>query len=148
MMGLVPLDFVRATYWVGAIVDALAAVQLLLPTGSQLLGFAGLRAPGAAGQPAIIAAVLMLGWSAVLVWAHLRTRERRAVLAVTLGVVLALAAGNVVLGVSGAMAWRALAPTLGIQTGLAVMFAASIAIARNAALESDRAAADAAVERA
>jgi hypothetical protein len=139
MKGLVPLDFVRATYWIGAIVDALAAVQLLTPAGTRVLGFAGLRAPGAAGQPAIVAAVLMLGWSVVLVWAHLRTRERRAVLAITLGVVLALAAGNIALGAAGAMAWSALAPTLAIQAVLTALFAASIIIARKAALERERA---------
>lgn len=129
------LDFVRLTYWVGAIVDALAAVQLLMPTGSRLLGFPGLRAPGAAGQSAVIAAVLMLGFSALLVWAHLRTRERRAVLSVTLLVVIALGAGNVALGVSGALGWSALAPTLAIQAVLAVMFATSARIAAQAAAE-------------
>ena len=134
-MKLVPLDFVRATYWIGAIVDALAAVQLLLPRGTRLLGFIGLREPGVAGQPAIIAAVLMLGFSVLLVWAHLRTRERRAVLTLTLGVVIALAAGNVALGVSGAMTWGELAPTLAIQAVLAVLFAASARIARAAAAE-------------
>ena len=129
------LDFVRATYWIGAIVDALAAVQLLLPRSVQVLGFAGLREAGAAGQPAIVAAVLMLGFSAVLVWAHLRTRERRAVLGITLAVVAGLAAGNVALGLSGAMSWTQLAPTLVIQAVLATLFGASIPIARRAALE-------------
>ena len=129
------LDFVRATYWIGAIVDALAAVQLLLPTSARLLGFAGLRAPGAAGQPAIIAAVLMVGFSAVLVWAPLRTRERRCVLAITLVVVLGLAAGNIALGLSDAMPWAQLAPTLAIQAVLAALFGLSIPVARRAALE-------------
>jgi hypothetical protein len=128
------LNFVRATYWVGAIVDALAAVQLFTPTGVRVLGFEGLRASGAAGQTAIIAAVLMLGFSSVLVWAHLRTRERRAVLAITLVVVLTLAAGNVALGASGAMTWTSLAPTFAIQAVLTAMFATSIPIARKAAL--------------
>ena len=137
MKGLVPLDFVRATYWIGAIVDALAAVQLLTPVGAHVLGFAGLRAPGAAGQPAIVAAALMLGWSATLVWAHLRTRERRAVLAITLAVVLALAAGNLALGATGAMAWSTLAPTLAIQVVLSALFAASVVIARKAALQRE-----------
>jgi hypothetical protein len=132
-MNFEELDFVRATYWLGAIVDAGAAAQLLTPAGSHLLGFPGLRQPGAAGQPAIIAAVLMLGFSAVLIWAHLRTRERRAVLAITLGVVLALAAGNVALGMGGTP-WQQLAPTLVIQAVLAAMFGLSIPIARKAAL--------------
>jgi len=133
------LDFVRATYWLGAIVDALAAVQLLLPSSWTLLGFPGLRAAGAAGQPAIIAAVLMLGWSAVLIWAHLRTRERRGVLAITLCVVLALAATNVVLGLTGALPWGQLIAPLAIQAALATMFALSIGIARRAALATRRA---------
>jgi hypothetical protein len=128
------LNFVRATYWIGAIVDALAAVQLLTPTGSRVLGLPGLCPPGAAGQPAIIAAVLMLGFSTVLFWAHLRTRERRAVLGITLAVVLGLAAGNVALGMTGALTWAALAPTLVIQVVLATLFGVSIPIARKAAL--------------
>ncbi len=128
------LDFVRATYWIGALVDALAALQLLLPTSVTILGFTGLRQPGAAGQPAVIAAVLMLGFSAILIWAHLRTRERRAVLAITLAVVLGLAAGNVALGVASAMSWAQLAPTLVIQAVLATLFGLSIGIARRAAL--------------
>ena len=128
------LDFVRATYWIGAIVDALAAVQLLMPQGSRLFGFVGMRAAGAAGQPAIIAATLMLGWSVVLVWAHLRTRDRRAILAITLLVVLALAAGNIALGATGGIAWQSLLPTLAIQAILTALFGLSIPIARHAAL--------------
>ena len=104
------LDFVRATYWIGAIVDAAAAAQLLTPVGTRLFGFPGLRAPGAAGQPAVIAAVLMLGWSVLLVWAHLRTRERRTVLATQL------------------------VPTLAIQAVLTALFATAIPLARAAAL--------------
>jgi hypothetical protein len=110
-------------------------LQLLWPTGSKVLGFPGLRAPGAAGQPAIVAAVLMLGWSVVLVWAHLRTRERRTVLAITGAVVLALALGNIWLGATGAIAWSRLAPTLAIQAVLIVLFSASHSIARAAAIE-------------
>jgi hypothetical protein len=134
-MKLERLDFVRLTYWVGAIVDALAAAQLLTPTGSRLLGFPGLRAPGAAGQPAVVADVLMLGFSAMLVWAHLRTRERRAVLGITLGVVLALAASNVTAGLSGTTPWSELAPPLAIQAVLTVLFATSVRIAAQAAAE-------------
>jgi len=136
MNSLTKLDFVRATYWIGAFVDIAAAVQLLRPTGSTLLGFPGLRAPGAAGQPAIVAAVLMLGWAAELIWAHLRTRERRTILAITLVVVVGLAAGNLALGATGAAGWAQLAPTLVIQAVLVALFGSSFAIARAAAIES------------
>jgi hypothetical protein len=131
----VNLQFVRATYWIGAIVDALAAVQLLTPVGTSILGFPGQRAPGAAGQPAIVAAVLMLGFSAILIWAHLRTRERRTVLPISLMVVLALAIGNLVLGVTGATVWITLVPPLLIQAALVVLFALSWRIATRGARE-------------
>jgi hypothetical protein len=135
MSGLTKLDFVRATYWIGAFVDIGAAVQLLLPAGTTLLGFPGLRVPGAAGQPAIMAAALMLAWAVLLIWAHLRTRERRGALAITLALVLGLAAGNLVLGASGTVAWGQLAPTLAIQAMLVALFGSAFAIARAAAIE-------------
>lgn len=130
------LDFVRGTYWLGAIANALTAAQLLMPTGSMILGFPGLRAPGAAGQPAVVAAVLMLGWAVVLIWAHLRTRHRRTVLAIALGVVIVLAAVNVASAATGAATWSEVARPLAIQALLAVMFGMSIPIARRAAIES------------
>ena len=128
------LDFVRATYWLGAFASIGGAVQLLRPAGSSLLGFPGLRAPGAAGQSATIAAVLMLGWAAVLVWGHLRTRERRTLLVIQLAVLSGLATVNVTLGATGLVEWTQLAPALAVQIVLAVMFAQSFAIARKAAL--------------
>jgi hypothetical protein len=131
------LQFVRATYWLGAIVDALAAVQLMTPVGATVLGFPGMRAHGAAGQPAVMAAVLMLGWSVVLIWGHLLTRDRRTLLPITLGVILALAASNIVLGATGALPWSQLIAPLLIQSVLAVMFAMSFRIATVAALTRD-----------
>jgi heme A synthase len=137
------LDFVRASYWLGAFANIGAAVRLLTPTSGKALGFTGLRAPGASGQPAIVAATLSIGFAVVLVWAHLRTRERRSVLTIALLVALALAAGNIALGLTGAIAWTQLAPTLAIQAVLVVLFALSARIARAAALEREAAAGDA-----
>jgi tryptophan-rich sensory protein len=77
----------------------------------------------------------MLGFSAILIWAHLRTRERRGVLSITFAVVLALAAGNVAFGLTGALPWAALVAPLAIQAVLIVLFGLSIPIARRAALE-------------
>jgi hypothetical protein len=125
----VGLNLVRATYWLGAIVDVLAGVQLLLPSSVTILGFPGLRLPGAAGYPAVIAAVLMFGFSAILIWAHLRTVERRRVLVLTLIVIVALAVANLLYGVTGALPWAQLVGPLGIQAVLSVLFAVSYAVA-------------------
>jgi hypothetical protein len=122
------LNLVRATYWLGALVDALAGIQLLLPTSATLLGFPGLRAPGAAGYPAVTAAMLMFGFSMILVWAHLRTVERRRVLLFTLLVVVALALANIAFGASGLLSWPRLVPSLIIQAILTILFASSYSI--------------------
>lgn len=136
------LNVVRATYWIGALVDALAGIQLLMPASASILGFQGLRLPGAEGYPAVTAAVLMFGFSAILVWAHLRTVERRRVLLFTLLVVIGLALSNIVFGFSGAIPWRELLPPLVIQTILTALFTTSYLITvREAARRSAQAAA-------
>jgi CHASE2 domain-containing sensor protein len=94
-----------------------------------------LREPGAAGQPAIIAAALMLGFSAILVWAQRSPRYRRGVLAVTLLVIAGLASANVASGVSGDIPWSELAPTLAIQAVLLAMFSVSAWMKRGRTLE-------------
>ena len=127
------LNFVRATYWLAAVAYLLAAVQLMMPASMHVLGFPGLRAPGAAGQPAVVAAVLSVGWSFVLVWAHLRTRQRRAILTISLGTTLATAGVNLLLGLSGSVLWDHLIGTLVFQVVFAVLFGMSIRIARRAA---------------
>jgi hypothetical protein len=128
------LNFVRGTYWLAAIAYVLAAVQLMMPTSMTVLGFPGLRAPGAAGQPAVVAAVLSVGWSFVLVWAHLRTRQRRAILSISLGITFAMAGVNLLLGLSGAVPWDHLVGTLVFQAVFAVLFGTSVRIARRAAI--------------
>jgi hypothetical protein len=133
------LDLVRLTYWIGAIVDALAGIQLLLPSSVVILGFRGLRLPGAAGYPAVIAAVLMFGFSAILVWAHLRTVERRRILVVTLVVVLALAAADIVFGATGMVPWSRLTVPLGIQAVLVALFASSYFVAAREAVRRNAA---------
>lgn len=134
-MKLGRLDFVRLTYWVGAIVCVLAAVQYALPTSATLLGFPGQRPAGPAGQMALVGATLFAGWAAVLVWAHLRTRERRAVLAVAFFMVLGFIAGNLVYASIGILGWPATTPTIAVEAILAAMFGASFLIARAAARE-------------
>ncbi len=120
----------RISYWVGAVIDVLAAVQLSLPTSVTVFVFHGLRPQGPAAQPALMAAVLMLGFTALLLWADRRPYERRAVLGVTLVVVLGLAAASLWLGVSGAVEWPGLLPSLGIQVALVVLFAIALTTAQ------------------
>ena len=127
--GVMGMNLVRTTYWLGAIIDLLAGIQLLLPESVTLLGFEGLRSPGPAGLPAVTAAILMFGFTAILLWAQLRPVERRVVLLITLAVIVLLALVNVVSGLADVQPWCRLLPPLGIQAVLGVLFAASYVIA-------------------
>ena len=92
----------RVAYWIGAILDALAFVQLAFPT----VGFRMLRA-SIEPTPAVVfafefAAGLMLGWTLLLIWADRKPLERRMVLPLTM-VVIAWLVGTMIYGVSAGL---------------------------------------------
>jgi hypothetical protein len=126
----VKMKLLRASYWLGAAIDALAALQLLIPSGTKVLFLGGLRPAGSAAQPAIMAAALMLGFSALLLWADRRPAQRRGVLAATLAVVVGLALGNLALGVNGDLQLSGFAPTLVIQAVLTALFTSTLLVTR------------------
>jgi hypothetical protein len=119
--------------WTGAVVDALAALQLLLPTTFVVASFAGLRQSGEAGQLALEAAALLLGWSAIEIWAAARPVERRAVMYVGLAVLVVFAAQNAwQVAVAGADLGANL-PILVLQVALIVLFVVAIVAVRREA---------------
>lgn len=125
--------WLRASCLTGALVDALAAGELLSP---RLLALAaGLADPPAA--PGFryargTAAALMLGWTGLLLWAARRPMERRGVLGLTIAVVLGLALNEAV-AVSAGFLPRALAAGIwALQAALVALFGWSLAVARRA----------------
>lgn len=74
------LLFVRATYWLGAVIDILAGIRMLLADRLVPRGVV----PGLGFRYALwTAASLMVSWSALLVWADRNPVERRGVLLLT-----------------------------------------------------------------
>ncbi len=77
------IRWLRICFWVGAVVDALAATAMLYPPLSAFMMPPGFQ-PGSDYRYAIgMGASLMLGWSALLVWADRRPMERKGVLLLT-----------------------------------------------------------------
>jgi hypothetical protein len=70
-------------------------------------------------------AALMLGWSALLLWADRRPLERRGVLPLTAGVVAGLAANEIAAAAMGLLPTARVAPLLVAQAALAALFLAS-----------------------
>ena len=90
--------WLRISYWAGAILDALAALSMLSPDlFAAANGLTDFR-PGLEWRFAMgMGASLMIGWTALLLWADRRPVERSGVLLITLfTVVLGLALNEIV----------------------------------------------------
>ena len=116
--------WLRFSYWIGATVDLLAGVQMLVP-GLFAFGM-GLEDfhPGADYRYAMgMGASLMFGWTALLVWADRKPVERMGVLPLTVVPVIAGIALNEAAGVgAGFVSAAATAPIWALQAALSALF--------------------------
>ncbi len=119
----------RVAFLVGAITDALAILPMLVPPLAKILW--GFEDVSGAYQFAMgYGASLMLGWSALLMWAYQRPLERKAVAALTVLVIYGLVFTEIVAVLSGHLAaWRML-PTWFLQTILLSLFASGFHYSR------------------
>ena len=112
----------RTAFLAGAVTDALAlAPMLVAPLGRLLWGF---EDQGGAYRFAMgYGASLMLGWTALLVWASRRPLERRFVAALTVLVIYGLVATEIAAVVAGHMPAARMVPTWVLQAALLTLFA-------------------------
>ena len=113
----------RVAYWVGAVFDALTLVPMLVPAvGASIFGLKHF-APSPAYQYAMaLAAALMLGWTALLLWADREPLERRGVLLLTILVVVGLAGAGVYAVASGTIVFDRMVPTWLCQAAISSYF--------------------------
>ena len=114
----------RRAFLLGAITDALALIPMLVPWMAKLLwGFTDLS--GAYRFAMGYGASLMLGWTALLLWAYQRPIERRFVAVLTVFVIYGLVLTEIVAVLSGHLeAWRMI-PTWCLQGVLLFLFASA-----------------------
>ena len=113
----------RTSYWIGTIIDAVVAIQLLLP--GFWASFDGLTyTPNTTLNFALsIASALMFGWTFLLIWADRKPVERKGVLLLTtFPVILGLALNNISAVTTGLRQLQSALPELLFQTGLAGLF--------------------------
>lgn len=122
----------RVCYWIGAAVDMIAAVQMLLP--DTWASFNGLRYhdPGPELSYALGAgASLMLGWTILLIWADRRPVERKGILLLTVfPVIFGLFLDNLLSFAAGASAAGPIIPVMALQLVLSLLFVLSYVNAR------------------
>jgi len=117
-------QLLRTAFVAGAVTDALALVPMLVPPMARLLW--GFEADSGSYRFAMgYGASLMLGWTALLVWASRRPLERRAVAALTVLVIYGLVATEIAAVATGAVATWRLVPTWCLQAVLLALFASA-----------------------
>jgi uncharacterized membrane protein len=123
----------RISFWIGAIIDALAAIQLLIPSlWASSYGLTIDTANGALNLALVTAAALMLGWTGLLIWADRKPMERKGILLLTVfPVVFGMAANNVYTAASGLTTIQSVLPLLAMQCILSTLFVFSYFNARN-----------------
>lgn len=119
--------WLHISYWTGAVIDGLAALQLLVPNLFAAINLLpGFRPTLAYTYASGMAASLMLGWTVLLLWANRQPLERKGVLAITIvPVILGLVVTEVWAVLSGFLALGALVPVWVLQAALCALFAFS-----------------------
>jgi hypothetical protein len=127
--------FAIAMYWIGAVLDLVSAVALVVPGfGAALLGIGVDLYTPVVRYVALMATALMLGWTALLVWGAADPIARRGVLLLTVAPPLAgLIIATVYSAASGLVTVGAMIPMLVFQTMLVALFAAAWLVARRQA---------------
>ncbi|HEY0590866.1 MAG TPA: hypothetical protein VGF40_03805 [Thermoanaerobaculia bacterium] len=118
--------WLHASYWLGAIVDALAALAML----DQAVF--GRKSPLSDYVPEVpyryamgLAGSLMLGWTLLLLWADRQPIERKGILVITNVVVVGLFLSGVYASYEGLVPISRMAFLLCLQLGLVILFTVS-----------------------
>jgi len=128
------IGFLRFVYLYGAIFDGLTVVPMLSPAvGARMLGIADFQ-PGPDYRYAMgVAAALMTGWTALLVWGVFDPIARRGVMLLTAAPVLVgLIAAGVYAVTTGLVALPNMAPIFTFQVVGIALFVAGCQVARQA----------------
>lgn len=114
-------NLLRAAFLTGALADALALIPLVsAPAACFLLGCTDI--PAEASLPRGVAASLMAGWTALLLWASGRPAERSFVALLTIGVIAGLVLAEVSAVRRGVVAPERMLPLWGAQALLLILF--------------------------
>ena len=124
--------WLRISYWAGASLDALAALSMLSPEVFAATNGLQNFHPGIEYRYAMgMGASLMLGWTALLLWADRKPLERKGVLLITLQpVVLGLALNEIVAVRGGFLSIWMTVPVWFVQAVITSLFIFSYLNAR------------------
>ncbi|MCK4795562.1 MAG: hypothetical protein KAV87_68155 [Desulfobacteraceae bacterium] len=114
----------RISYWAGAIVDGVAAMAMIFPAlGKKMFGLANFN-PGPDYSFAMgMSASLMLGWTALLIWADRDPLARKGILLLTVfPVIFGIVIAEIIVVASGLIAVGQMIPLWIMQVSLSILF--------------------------
>ena len=114
----------RISYWAGAIVDGVAALAMIFPAlGKKMFGLTNFN-PGPDYSFAMgMSASLMLGWTALLIWADRDPLSRKGILLLTVfPVIFGIVIAEIIVVASGLIAVGQMIPLWIIQVSLSILF--------------------------
>ena len=127
------ITWLRLSYFTGALIDGLAAVQMLFPSIFAVSnGLANFNPPVEYRYAMGMGASLMLGWTLLLLWASQKPLERKAILLITIfPVIFGLVVNEVGAVITHFISAQSMLPIWILQAVLAGLFAFSYLYARN-----------------
>ena len=114
----------RISYWAGAIVDGVAALAMIFPAlGKKMFGLTNFN-PGPDYSFAMgMSASLMLGWTALLIWADRDPLARKGILLLTVfPVIFGIVIAEIIVVASGLIAVGQMIPLWIMQVSLSILF--------------------------
>ena len=116
-----PEILLKIAFILGAIIDAIALLPMLIPSISKLMwGFENTQ--GDYYFAMCMGASLMTGWTILLVWASIRPLERRIIALFTVFVIWGIVAAEVIAVADSVMSLRSALPSFVMQALLTALF--------------------------
>ncbi len=127
-----PVILLKISYIIGAILDALVAIQMFSPDILTLTTGVSSFAPTSNFLYAsYMSGVMMISWSALLIWGYLKPVERKDILLITILPVVGLMISGILSTTAGFLPWLTVMFYLVIQAFLIVLFTISYLFNRN-----------------
>jgi len=127
-----PVILLKFSYIIGAILDALVAIQMFSPDILIMTTGVSSFAPTSDFLYAsYMSGVMMTSWSVLLIWGYLKPVERKDILLITILPVVGLMLSGIYSTTAGFLPWLTTLVFLTIQVFLVILFATSYLLNRN-----------------